>query len=348
MEPDARDRSAAMKSPRRGPLARTAFFLLLVACGSRTGLFGTEDGESGPLPDGGPIPPGFDGGFRDGPPGFDSPFEPDSPLPPIDAMPRPDANRTDCPDADATLVYVVTEANELFSFFPTDGTFKFISNLACPVGPNINPFSMAVDRKGVAYVEFTDNRLYRVSTATGACIATSFQPNQQGFGAFGMGFATNDVGPTETLFIAGSTDQSTPVSPGLARVDVKSFNVTTVGPFLPNIANAELTGTGDGRLFAFYNKSTDPMLGNPPPSFIGEIDTSNAHVIAETPFPTVGQGTAWAFAFWGGDFYMFTAASQSSGSDVTRWRPSDNSVNVVTTLPSNIVGAGVSTCAPAQ
>ena len=345
-KPDARDRSAAMKAPRRGVIARTAFLLLLVACGSRTGLFGTEDGVNGLLPDGGPLP-GTDGGFRDGAPGLDGSFEPDAPLPPIDAAPRPDANRNDCPDADATLVYVVTEGNELYSFFPTDGTFKFISNLTCPAGTD-TPFSMAVDRRGVAYVEFTDNRLYRVSTATGACIPTSFEPNQQGFGAFGMGFATNDVGPTEALFIAGSTDSPGAVSPGLGRVDVGTFNVTLVGPFVPNISNAELTGTGDGRLFAFYNKSTDPMLGNQPPSFIGEIDTTNAHVIAETPFPTVGQGTGWAFAFWGGDFYMFTSPTQSSGSDVTRWRPSDNSVTVVTSLPSKIVGAGVSTCAPAQ
>ena len=330
-----------MKAPRRGLLARTAFLLLLVACGSRTGLFGTEDGVDGLLPDGGPRP-GFDGGFRDGPPGFDGPFEPDAPLPPIDAAPRPDANRTDCPDAEATLIYVVTEANELFSFFPTDGTFKFISNLTCPAG-SANPFSMAVDRKGVAYVEFTDDRLYRVSTATGACIGTSFQPDQQGFGAFGMGFATNSVGPTETLFIAGTTDMNTPVSPGLARVDVSTFNLTKVGQFIPNIAQSELTGTGDGRLFAFYKKGN--FTG--PPSYIGEIDTSNAHVIAETPFPTVDQGSGWAFAFWGGDFYMFTA-SNGAGSDVTRWRPSDNSVTVVTSLPSVIVGAGVSTCAPAQ
>jgi hypothetical protein len=344
VEADARDRSGAMKSPRRGPLARAAFLLLLVACGSRTGLFGTEDDANGLLPDGGPIP-GTDGGFRDGPIGRDSPFEPDAPLPMIDAMPRPDANRNDCPDSSATLIYVVTEINELYSFFPTDGTFKFISNLSCPAPMGVNPFSMAVDRKGVAYVEFTDKRLYRVSTATGACIGTNFQSDQQGFGLFGMGFATNDVGPTETLFVAGTGD---PVavpplsSPGLARVDPASFLLTKVGGFVPDIQRAELTGTGDGRLFAFYTKGPS----NGPPSYIGEIDTNTAHVVAETPFPTVDQGNGWAFAFWGGDFYMFTAPN--GGSDVTRWRPSDNSVSDIASLPTRIVGAGVSTCAPSQ
>ena len=339
MEADARDRSAAMKSPRRGLPARTAFLLLLAACGSRTGLFGTENDTIGVLPDGGPL---VDGGRREGGPFFDGPVPTDGPLPMIDAQPRPDANRNDCPDAEASLVYVVTDNNELYSFFPTDGTFKFISNLTCPAAMGSNPFSMAVDRKGVAYVEFSDARLYRVSTATGACIGTAYQPNQLGFGQFGMGFATNDIGPVETLFVAGTRDMTMAISPGLARINVATFNLTKVGNFVPDIARAELTGTGDSRLFAFYTKGT----ANGPPSYIGEINTNTAQVVAETAFPTVDQGNGWAFAFWGGDFYMFTAPN--TGSDVTRWRPSDNSVSVVASLPARIVGAGVSTCAPAQ
>jgi hypothetical protein len=334
---DARDPVAAMKAKSR--VARLGFlvgFLVVAcgACGSRTGLFGIDDGGADLLPDGGVR---NDGG-RDA--RFDRENIPDAPLPPIDAQPR-DASRIDCPDAEATLVYVVTTENELFSFFPPDGSFKFISKIACPAGNGATPFSMAVDRKGVAYVEFTDNKLYRVSTATGACIGTPFQPNQQGFGAFGMGYATNDVGPTETLFVAGTRDTMQAVSPGLARID-KTFTLQKVGNFVPDIARAELTGTGDGRLYAFYTKG----IMNGPPSYIGEIDTNTAHIIAETPFPTVDQGNGWAFAFWGGDFYMFTAPGGAS--DVTRWRPADNSVRVVAKLPTRIVGAGVSTCAPSQ
>jgi hypothetical protein len=330
-----------MKSPRkasrRGRLAivtRVGFALLIVACGSRTGLFG-EDGDdpNNPfLPDGG-LKPGRDASFRDA----DVPEV----LPPIDAQPR-DANRIDCPDAEATLIYVVTTDNELFSFFPTDGAFKFISNIACP-SEGATPFSMAVDRRGVAYVTFTDNLLYRVSTATGACIGTPFVANQQGFTEFGMGYATNAEGPTETLFVASSGSEGPGGAPALARVDTNNFVLSRVGDFIPAIRRAELTGTGDGRLFAFYTKGFSPG----PPSFVGEINTNNARVIAETPLPTVDQGAGWAFAFWGGDFYMFTAP-QGAGSDVTRYRPSDNSVTVVATLPTKVVGAGVSTCAPAQ
>lgn len=331
MKPERRRHPRAAKAV----WTRGLFFLLLMACGSRTGLFGEDDDGGELLPDGGIRPPnGRDASVTDGAIDFDV-------LPVIDAAPR-DANRLDCPDADSTLVYVVTSENELFSFFPTDGSFKFISNIACPAGGD-TPFSMAVDRKGVAYVLFTDEKIYRVSTATGACVATPFVPNQQGFNRFGMGFATNEVGPIETLFIAGTRDQGQFASPGLARIDPTTFALTKVGAFVPDIARAELTGTGDGRLFAFYTKGA----GNGPPSFIGEINTTTARVVAETPFPTVDQGSGWAFAFWGGDFYMFTGPDQG-GSDVTRFRPTDNSVTVVANLPSRIVGAGVSTCAPAQ
>lgn len=329
-----------MQSPRKrqagAPFGRLAFLLLFaVACGSRTGLWGSDSDDLDLLPDGGPrVDPRRDSGLTDA-------SAPEV-LPPIDAQPPRDANRTDCPDAEATLVYVVTSANELYSFFPTDGAFKFISNIACPAPSGDTPFSMAVDRRGVAYVQFTDRRLYRVSTATGACIGTSFAPDQQGFAQFGMGYATNDVGPTEFLFVAGTRDSNQVASPGLARIDPTSFALTKVGNFVPDIARAELTGTGDGRLFAFYTKGAN----NGPPSFIGEISTTTARVIAETPFPTVDQGNGWAFAAWGGDFYMFTAPG--GGSDVTRYRPSDGSVTVVASLPSRIVGAGVSTCAPAQ
>ena len=335
---DARDPVRAMKSPRpaRPPLARLAFVLLfIVACGSRTGLFGSDEDGFELLPDGGIR---IDGG-RDASVSDVQQFDV---LPPLDARPPRDANRLDCPDPDSTLVYVVTTDNQLYSFYPTDGEFKFISNIACPAESGETPFSMAVDRKGVAYVQFTDQKLYRVSTATGACVGTPFVPNQQGFGEFGMGYATNDIGPTETLFVAGTRGSTQMSSPGLARIDSTTFALTKVGNFVPDIARAELTGTGDGRLYAFYTKGIE----NGPPSFIGEIDTNTAQVIAETPFPTVDQGNGWAFAAWGGDFYMFTAPG--GGSDVTRYRPSDNSVTVVAQLPTRIVGAGVSTCAPAQ
>ena len=317
---------------------RIAFLLLLVACGSRTGLFVDDDGlNPDPTGDAGPD------ARRDG--GRDGDLE-DAP-PPLDVRPPQDVDRTDCPDAEATLVYTITSTNELQSFNPATGQFRLIGRIACPAGADTGgggpatPFSMAVDRRGIAFILFTDERLYRVSTATGACIATSYVPRQSNFGRFGMGFATNSIGPTETLFIAGDEFQTPAGARGLARITPGTFNLTRVGDFSPQIDQAELTGTGDGRLYAFYRKPPDT-----PPSYIGEIDVATGQVIGERRFDTVDQGSGWAFAYWGGDFYMFHAPGDTSR--VTRWRPSDDSVTQVATTPLKIVGAGVSTCAPQQ
>ncbi|MDF2696558.1 MAG: hypothetical protein K0S65_4941, partial [Labilithrix sp.] len=302
--------------------------------------FVDDDGFTNvPLEDAGPDARRTDGGR-------DARIE-DAP-PPLDVRPPVDVDRRDCPDADSTLVYTITSTYDLQSFNPDTGQFRNIGSINCPAGldPNTGtaatPFSMAVDRKGVAYVLFTDERIYRVSTATAACIATSYTPGQSGFQRFGMGFATDSVGPTETLFIAGDDNNGGGAS-GLARISPSTFDLTAVGDFFPSLDSAELTGTGDGRLFAFYRKGQDS-----PPSYIGEIDTNTAQVIGERRFDNVDQGRGWAFAYWAGDFYMFHAPPPSDTTRVTRYRPSDNSVTVVATTPLRIVGAGVSTCAPQQ
>ena len=63
--------------------------------------------------------------------------------------------------------------------------------------------------------------------------------------------------------------------------------------------------------------------------------------------PTPQGPDAWAFAFWGGDFYFFTSVG-GAPSTVGRFHPADGSFDpVYATLPSGaITGAGVSTCAP--
>jgi len=264
-------------------------------------------------------------------------------IPPIDAMPH-DANRNDCPDAAATLVYVVSEENDLLSFYPPTATFTSIGKIACPAPMGTNPFSMGVDRKGVAYVAFSDPQtmpqsfagLFRVSTATAACLATPFKSDTTLFppgGLFGMGYSTEGAGPAENLYIIAE--------PGvLGKVDFVNNKPIKIGDTKPSITNSELTGTGDGRLFAFY---VDDNLT----THIGELDKTNANVIGSDPLPNVDMGTAWAFAFWGGAFYTFTAPNNGS-TVVDRYDPIMKKVTRVGQYGGHIVGAGVSTCAPAQ
>jgi hypothetical protein len=322
--------------------AATALFLAAIAsCGARTGLpIGPEEdaGEDVFVITDHSLPPG-----EDAPPGIDT-FQNDV------AVINP------CPDAQATLIYVMSEANVLYSFQPPNGPFSPIGTIHCP-GSVGDPFSMAVDREGIAYVVFSTpdddggleaTGLFRVSTKSAECTRTKYDPRQNGNETFGMGFVAN-VGDAadggETLFVSedvGSVED--PESDGvLATIDTTTFVLTTVGPFSPMVPSAELTGTGGGRLFAF-----SPAMSDPSDSFIAQIDPQTAKVIGEDPTPGIVQGSGWAFGFWGGDFYTFTTPPSNATTVVNRFDPVAKTVTQIATAPANvtIVGAGVSTCAP--
>jgi hypothetical protein len=68
----------------------------------------------------------------------------------------------------------------------------------------------------------------------------------------------------------------------------------------------------------------------------------------------VKQPIAWAFAFWGGHFYLFTTdydtATDTTSCSVADYDPASGLVNpaYMTDIGFNVIGAGVSTCAPTQ
>jgi hypothetical protein len=301
------------------------------ACGARTGLPVEERplGSGGASHDAGPDAP------PDVPDAFDAP--PDVP---------PDVV-TDCQDAGITYIYLIGSNTKLLRFYPPTLTTDTIGMIKCPIAmPQMNPwpYSMAVDRQGIAYVVYSDGELFRVSTATASCQATSFQIGQGGFSTeFGMGFSADLNDPGERLFVAGN------MSMELATIDPKTFMVTPLGTFSMPIGEAELTGTGGGDLYAFGLVLTNQMTSA---IHLAHIEKSTAKVLADA-FLTVQSGAAmitdWAFAYWGGDFYFFTS-SDYAHSIVSRYHPGGpTALPVVATIDTTaIVGAGVSTCAPQQ
>jgi hypothetical protein len=298
--------------------------LALIACGSRTGFL---DDETALTPDDASVDARHPvDAARDG-------FVLPDALPPIDSRPIADVQRNDCPDADATLVYLISSDNRLFSFYPPSLALGAIGTLACPTAST--PYSMAVNRKGTAYVVFGSGELFKVSTGTASCTATPFVSGQSGFVTFGMGFVSDTGGAAETLFVAeGQPVTTAPPSRGLATIDTTSFKLSFISSFKPPQQHLEFTGTGDGRLFGF-NPST--AGGN-----IVQVDKATANIVASDPVAIRDVG-AFAFAFWGGDFWLFIG---SGTSNVYRYSPSDKSTTLMTTFPTEIVGAGVSTCAP--
>jgi hypothetical protein len=335
-------------------LALSAPLALTAACGARTGLFFFPGEDSGVV--------ASEDASADVSP--DVPLIDDVVLPGLDSQPFDVVRQVACADASDTLIYTVTTDTSpdgqnnfrLLRFDPSTSQFTLIGTLACP--DQGQPFSMAVDRTGAAYVLYYNEvlegegvvpppgNIYRVDLNTAACEATSYVPSTQ-FLNFGMAFAANDDGGGETLYVA-SNNNDTSTSGYLGAIDEATLALTYVGTFSPTVTQAELTGTGDGRLFAFWapNSSTSPG------SAVSQINQNTAAVIAQAALPTVTQGGGWAFAFWGGQFYLFTNPDGPVNGDTTtivqRYDPTTGAVVQVASYPDTVVGAGVSTCAPVQ
>ena len=290
--------------------------VLAAACGARTGL-GTPPGSDASVdarPD--VHDAGQDAVEEDAPPIEDA--FPDVPI------------VGNCPDAGATLVYVLGSQNELYSFYPPTLSFKAIGTISCP-NTQSSPNSMAVTRTGIAFTGFLDGQLFEISTANAACKATPYAPSQMGWVTFGMGYAGSADGG-ETLYVAGNGNQ---FAKGLGIIDTTAFKLDFIAQFQPLIENCELSGTGGGQLYGFCPFNSG--------SYLVEIDPATAKVISSHQL-AVGAAQAFAFAFWGGDFWIFTASSGNS--TVTQYDPNTQTETPVTTAPIQIVGAGVSTCAP--
>ena len=261
---------------------------------------------------------------------------------------------SNCASGAGTFVYVISDANNLYSFdptmFPAATAFAEIGPVTCDAS-GVN--SMAVDRSATAWVNFNDGKIFKISTtAPVTCTPTSFMPGQGGFtDVLGMGFVADGVdASTETLYVSdnagpGGTCMDQTPSPGcmglgLGKIDTSSLTLTPIGAYTSTAAgyNAELTGTGDGRLFGFFTTT---------PASYGPIDVSTGGTSSPAPtsVPSVSIASGgYAFSFWGGDFYFYTAPT-----DTTIVTHLDSTTGMTTSsaeLGFTIVGAGVSTCAP--
>lgn len=242
-----------------------------------------------------------------------------------------------CPD-EAKTVYVVDADRTFSAFDPKTGTFRDIGQLACPAAAAATPFSMAVDRGATAWVLYSSGELFKVSTATLTCVKTAF--GNAMFKNFGMGFSTDAVnGTADSLFIAGGTTVG--ASSTLARLDLASLQPASLGTLS---GSPELTGTGDAKLWGFF-----PSTGAAAP-FVAQLNKTDGTFAQNFPAPSIdGAPKSWAFAFWGGRFWIFLKRMTDGSTFVYEMNAT---TGVLTTaLPDTgrqIVGAGVSTCAPVE
>lgn len=242
----------------------------------------------------------------------------------------------DCADG-TEFVYVIDQfANQISQFDPKTKAFRDLGPLNCPVAAGATPFSMSVDRSGVAWVLYNNGELVHATIVGLNCTKTSWT-GQSGMKVFGMGFSTDTPGgSTETLYIGGGTSQ-TQTSYTLAKVAPATMQVTPIGPE-PQLP--EMTGTGKAELWGFFPDAQHPK--------VVQFDKTSGAVIKSFDEPTLaGTMTGYAFAQWGGDYWVFLIKNGEPSSTVYQVDGTTGAIKGTTpTANRTIVGAGVSTCAP--
>jgi hypothetical protein len=252
------------------------------------------------------------------------------------------SNGDGCSDA-AKKVYVVDQNNTLSQFDPSTKTFQDLGTLACPAQFLAMPFSMAIDRNADAWVLYDSGELFHVDTSSPSltCTPTNWA-SSGGLINFGMGFSTDQAGgQTDTLFIAGGASVSGANDSTLAKLDTSTMTATTVGQVH---GWPELTGTGTAELWGWFPSdeggTTLPRVEKIDKASGSPLQTFNLQQLTGAPL-------AWAFAFWGGDFWVFLERDTDSSTIVYQVDGSNGTIKGMTQASGRtIVGAGVSTCAP--
>jgi len=256
-----------------------------------------------------------------------------------------DVELCDCaPGTD--VIYVLSDDAELWSYDPLTNSFAFVGGFQCNF--EAGTFSMGVDRNGIAWVMFQSGDLYTLDVNNpNICVDPGYVPGGNGFQLFGMAFVSESVdNPCDRLYgntySGGFGFQEGPNFGTLGSLDPDTLTMSAIG--FTDYDGAELTGTGDGRLFEFAGVN---------PAKLVELDKTDASVIDILPLGSLELTNAFAFAFFGGDFYMFTENDSLVASQVTHLDYDDDDMSGMQELeviesdaPIRIVGAGVSTCVP--
>lgn len=202
------------------------------------------------------------------------------------------------PGLHGSLIYLLSQDSELWTFDPLTLETEFVVGPVCGTGED--PFSMAIDAEGRAWILFASTR--RMMTidvnALAECQDSGYLPTERELPLFGMSFVERADGCDALYALSYSGDGPFLEGPGLgrlARIDGEPPRATILSSV--DYDGGELAGTGDGRLFAFAGVS---------PSKLVEYDPDDGSVLDVLPLDGLPKTNASAFAFFGGDVWFFT------------------------------------------
>lgn len=260
---------------------------------------------------------------------------------PIERRPevgRDGAGNRVCQPGENYILVLGTDEN-LYRLYPDTLATVRIGQVRCGA-PDQSLNSLTVSPRGPAYISNSDGELCKVDLDTFEATPTTFNATAVSNRQYGMAVVPDHVPGGQTLYIAvASTDEST-----LARVDLASYAITTVGPVVirrdggaearPHV---ELTAGSNGELYGF-------SIG-PAQSLLLTIDPETGEAIDVSQVPAGANNAAFALVDWHGTLYIFLGNGDDSlGAFVFTYRKGDTAVSSIATLDVDILGAGVALC----
>jgi hypothetical protein len=263
----------------------------------------------------------------------------------------------DCPCEnvlDGIYVLDATPPASVWFYDPAHDMLSEVGELGCdaPTGAVAN--SMAIDRSGHAWINYYaadgtsfEGWMYRAPLSDlSDCTDLGYDAQGEWY-LMGMGYSVVSAGSTcDTLFLYNSDQyvdypMFAPGGSQLAWWDDNGNDKIVIGPTMYPVG--ELTGTGDGRLYAFATVATNE-------SVLVQLSKADGSEVQSYPLDGLDITQAFAFGFWGGDVYFFTETSPGfPTSKVTRLDLDGDQGGGLTIVNGNtgihVTGAGVSTCA---
>jgi hypothetical protein len=261
----------------------------------------------------------------------------------------------DCPCENVMDGIYVLNSNtppSVWFYSPPSNTFTEIGVLGCPAPAGATANSMAIDRRGNAYINYYEllaevGHLYKAPLSDlQQCEELNYTNPPNEWWLLGMGYATRGAETTcDDLYLYKSDryPEYPDFGPGgseLGRWDPDAEELVVIGP--TDYPVGELTGTGDARLFTFAAMSQEEAV-------LVWLDKSTGEEKENTPLD-IDITNAFAFAFWGGDVYFFTLSGPLGGNSIVTMYDYDMNEGGGLSVVNNdagirIPGAGVSTCA---
>lgn len=254
-------------------------------------------------------------------------------------------------------IYAFDTSNALLRFDPTligsqTAPIQSLGVPNCNVGSPLlgwtggkSVISMSVDRMGSVWALYSSGEIFTINPATLACANTGYVPAQTAdWKLFNMAFAGAVAGNEQSVYVSGGSVDLASVG-NLGKIDPVALTVQTIGA-LGGTANfsVPLAGVGTSDLFGLY-----PAISST--TYLRQIDRATGAVVG-SPLAVPGFGantSAWAFAHWGGKFWIFVTNDNGTMPITTLYsvdRVTGAQQGELANLPFTPTSAGSSTCVP--